>query len=304
MGTTVMANHCNRCVQIVIPYFGSFELLEIAVLSVLKQNSACWKLTVIDDFTGKVELASFISSLDDDRIQLIHNPKNFGISKNFQEAIALADQDLLTIMGCDDVLLPNYVGKCLELFENFPTASYIQPGVEVIDEQGEIHLGLTDRVKGKLMKQHSYPAILEGELLARSLADGCWTYFPSLCWNTAVIKKYGFRFDFSIVLDMDLQMRIISAGGTLVVDNQPVFQYRRHRASASMSAAVDGKRFDEERRLYVELEQNFADKGWKKAERAAKWRLTSRFNSGLHLALCLVTCKFTFVPKLWRHTFG
>lgn len=304
MDSTGMTNNCTRHVHIVIPYFGSFELLETAVLSVLKQTSVCWKLTVIDDFTGNVELAPFISSLGDERIQLIHNPKNFGIAKNFQEAIALADQDLLTIMGCDDVLLSDYVGKCLELFEKFPTASYIQPGVEVIDEKGNIHLGITDRVKRKLMNQPSFPAVLEGENLARSLSDGCWTYFPSLCWNTAVIKKYGFRSDFSIVLDLDLQMRIICDGGTLVVDNQPVFQYRRHRASASMTAAVDGKRFNEERRLYAQLEQNFADKGWKKAGRAAKWRLTSRLNSGLHLALCLVTFKFAFVPKLWRHTFS
>lgn len=291
-------------IHILIPYFGSFSFLKLAIESVISQTSSMWCLTIIDDFSENEELYSFISCLSDERINLIRNERNFGIAKNFQEAIALADQDLLTIMGCDDVLLPDYVGKCLELFETFPTTSYIQPGVEVIDEKGNIHLGITDRVKRKLMNQPSFPAVLEGEILARSLSDGCWTYFPSLCWSTAVIKKYGFRSDFSIVLDMDLQMRIICDGGTLVVDNQPVFQYRRHRASASMTAAVDGKRFDEERRLYAQLEQNFADKGWKKAGRAAKWRLTSRLNSGLHLALCLVTFKFAFVPKLWRHTFS
>lgn len=299
-----MTSNSSSRVHIVIPYFGSFELLEIAVLSVINQKNPFWKLTVIDDFTGRAELAPFISSLRDERIQLIQNPTNFGIAKNFQKAISLADEDLLTIMGCDDVLLPDYVGACLELFEKFPAASYFQPGVQVIDEKGEVNSGLTDRVKRRLMPQSSFPVLLRGEQLARSLSTGCWTYFPSLCWNTAVIKQYGFRTDFSIVLDMDLQMRIIADGGSLVVDNQPVFQYRRHRASASMTAAMDGERFDEERRLYSELELSFAKRGWMKARKAAKLRLTSRLNAGLHLSMCLVTLKFSFVPQLWRHTFG
>lgn len=299
-----MTLNSSSRLHVVIPYFGSFVLLETAIHSVLNQQSAFWKLTIIDDFTGEAELEPFVTSLQDERIQLIHNPENYGIAKNFQEALSLADEDLLTIMGCDDVMLPGYVHKCLELFKAFPTASYFQPGVEVIDENGYVHTGLTDKVKRKLMHQPSFPQQLQGEILASSLSKGCWTYFPSLCWNTAVIKQYGFRADFSIVLDMDLQMRIISDGGSLVVDDQPVFQYRRHRGSASMTAAMDGKRFDEERRLYKELELTFAEKGWKRARKAAKRRLTSRLNSGLHLGLCLVTFKFSFVPKLWRHTFG
>lgn len=259
---------------------------------------------MIDDNSGITEVAPFIGSLDDSRIKLIQNQTNFGVSKNFQFAIENSHEKLMTIMGCDDVLMPEYVDQCLRIHARFPEASYIQPGVVVIDEHGRTTAGITDVVKYLLKKRATrITPILSGERLAKSLATGCWTYFPSLCWRTDVVKKFGFDTDFSIVLDMDLQMRIIAEGGSLVVDDYPAFQYRRHRASASMSAAANGKRFDEESRLYRELTSRFLEIGWNKAARAAKLHLTSRLNAFLHLGLCLVNLKFQFVPTLFRYTF-
>lgn len=290
-------------IQVVIPFYGSRKFLEMAIESVLNQSNPSWTLLVIDDFSGVQGLNTYINSLDDARISLISNSRNLGISKNFVKVLECADQEYLTVLGCDDILHENYVDRCLELATEYPEASFIQPGVEVIDQNGMIYTPLTDMVKGIIGKQSKYPALLKGEDLASSLAKGCWTYFPSICWKTTEIMKTGFRETFSTVLDLDLIMRMVVSGAQLLVDDQHVFFYRRHRESASMMAAVDGNRFSEEVTLYKELEIQFGAMAWSKAKNAAKWRISSRLNALLHFGICFFTLRWKYLPRLFKYSF-
>jgi hypothetical protein len=65
----------------------------------------------------------------------------------------------------------------------------------------------------------------------------------------------------------------------LVVDDRPIFQYRRHEASVSSSAASEGSRFAEEQGFFDRVAREFRERGWTTAARAARLRLSSRLNA-------------------------
>lgn len=287
-------------IHFVIPFHGSIDLFKEAYESVLSQNDNRWKLTVINDDPKKLLEISEIVVTSPGKIELVVNPSNLGIAANFNKAISTADGNYLVILGSDDRLKNNYVSRIHQLVALFPNAKVFQPGVQVIDGEGILHLPLGDRVKQILSPKGLLPKSLSGERIAISIAIGCWTYFPSLCFETSFVSKHRFNEKYGISLDLIFIEELLISGAELVVDDVPVFEYRRHKNSASMSAQKLPQRFSEERSAYVELENKFKKIEWDKASRAAKYRLTSRLN----LSICILTSigQFNFkqTSKLWR----
>lgn len=287
--------------DIVMPYYGEERLLREAVDSVVAQTSSDWRLTVIDDAYPATEPGRWVVGLGHPRIQYIRNTRNAGVSAVFRQAVELADGEFLTIMGCDDRLLPNYTERVLRSMRAKPEASYLQPGVEVIGAFGESSSPLADRVKSLLRPRPSAKP-LGGESVARSLLQGNWTYFPSIAWRTSTIQKYSFDPRFDVVLDLHLQLEILAGGGQMLLTDEATFQYRRHSRSVSSVTARDGARFAEEQALFSEWSERFAGMGWSSAARAARLHVTSRINA---LTLLPGTHKDAALRReLIHHAFG
>lgn len=291
-------------IDIMMPFYGSFELLRAAVSSVQAQSDPDWRLVIIDDRYPDPEPMRWARAINDARITVLENPENLGVSGNFARSVELSTADFTVIMGCDDVLLPGYVGRMRALAARFPQASYLQPGVEVIDSTGQVSLPLADRVKGYYRPRIIGPRALSGEALATSLLRGNWTYFPSILWRTEVLKRHGFRADLDVVLDLALQIEIVMAGGTLVVDPVPSFRYRRHQASVSSWKATDGSRFHEEQRYFLETAAALRAHGWRGAAGASRRHLSSRLNALTQLPAALKAGDGRGVRSLFGHAFS
>lgn len=287
-----------------MPFYGDIEHFKYAINSVVSQSDPDWSLTVFDDQYPSDAPRTFLESINDSRITYLRNETNLGVSGNFQQCIDKAEADFITIMGCDDALLPHYVERVKHIISENKDVAYIQPGVEVIDEDNISYLPLGDKVKNRLKMEFNPPSIASGETLASSLLKGCWTYFPSIAWNTQVLKSNKFRPEFRVVLDLDLQLRIIASGGRVYVDDMPTFAYRRHRKSVSMESARDGSRFVEENLLFTEFAQTADTLGWKKAQKAAAVHLTSRLNALREFPSALLTGHFAGARQLAKHVFG
>ena len=123
--------------------------------------------------------------------------------------------------------------------------------------------------------------------MARSLVRGNWTYFPSICWRRATIGPLRFNAELGVALDLDLQLRIVDAGGSIVADDVPTFAYRRHSGSVSAWTANDGSRFDEERSVLDAAAARARLRGWKSTSRAARIRLSSRLSAMTRLPTAL-----------------
>lgn len=291
-------------IDIMMPYYGDPGLLRTSVESVLRQTDPDWRLVVIDDVYPDLAPGRWVASIDDPRVEYRRNAVNLGVNGNFQESIHTARADFVTVMGCDDIMLPNYVARMHETFAAFPTASYVQPGVVVIDAAGVPANPLPDRVKSYFRKRITRGQVLSGEALAASLLKGNWTYFPSICWRREVVQSHGFQAKLNVALDLALQLDIVLDGGTLVYDPVATFMYRRHTASVSSWSANDGSRFEEERDVLRAAAERTRAVGWNRAARAATFHLSSRLNALTRMPSAVAARDGSGFKSLLRHLFA
>jgi hypothetical protein len=263
--------------DIFVPFWGDPSLLKETVRSVQDQTSEDWLLTVVDDAYPDPSVAEYFAALDDARVTYLRNAQNLGITDNYRLCVARATQDLVVLLGCDDVLLPSYVETVLAAHERWPDATMIQPGVQIIDESGTVVATLADTVKQRLaMPRGEGDRLLGGEALAASLLRANWLYWPSIVFRRDALRGVEFRDGYPIIQDLALEIDLISDGGTILLEPTVCFSYRRHGASASSATALDGSRFDGERRYFAEVAERLDGLGWGRAARAARLHLTSR----------------------------
>lgn len=260
-------------VDILLPYWGKFDLLKRSVESVLNQTFEDWQLLVFDDCYPSDEAPSYFKKIKDSRITYFRHKKNLGITKNFNYALQHAEADYCIMFGCDDVMLPNYLETALAEIGN---ASFYQPAIEIIDENGKVYRPLADKIKSAIALK---PGVHNGEKLAVSLCRGNWLYFPSIVWKTDIIKKYGFDEKYKIAEDLLLEFQLIVDGNQLRVGAETLFQYRRFAQSlSSVEKKRGGVRFGEEDEVYELFAKRFRNIGWRKAACAANIRMTSRLH--------------------------
>jgi glycosyltransferase involved in cell wall biosynthesis len=260
-------------VDILLPFWGDVDLFKRTVLSVLAQTEDDWKLSIYDDHYPSLDAATFIESLRDPRISYHRHEQNIGITPNFNYALDRVAANFFVMVGCDDVFLPNYLEVALKEID---AADFYQPGVEIINGNGDVYAPLTDRVKDILRPQ---AGIYSGEKLASSLCKGNWLYFPSILWRSEVVKKYGFDNKYKIAEDLNLILQLILDDHKLKISSTKTFQYRRFAQSlSSKEKKRGGIRFEEEIEVYEKFSQLFKNRGWRKAALLAKLRITSRIN--------------------------
>lgn len=293
-------------VDIMFPYYGDVELMKAAVNSVLAQRNPNWRLVVIDDGYPDPEPERWFAEITaaDERVTYQKNETNLGANGNYRKALGLVETEYFVMMGADDIMQSNYLDVVLRAFESFPRADVVQPGVQTIDENGIASNPLPDRVKRAYAPKTLVPTTLTGSEMATSLIKADWAYFPSLAWRTETVKRLGFREGYDVVQDLALLLDIAAEGGTMVIDPELAFLYRRHSASDSSVKALDGTRFDEERRFFQWQAARFAKQGWKKPARAARNRFTSRLNALTLMGKSVARGKFDSLGRLGTHVIG
>ena len=285
-----------------LPFYGEPPLLREAVDSVLAQDDADWRLTVIDDAYPDPAAAGWVADLADPRVSYVRNEVNLGVSGQFQKSIDLATQDWLVIMGCDDRMLPHFVARLNELTAAHPDVVWIQSGVRVIDGDGEPANPMADRIKSLIRIRVERPTVVDSRTMTESLLRGNWMYFPATCWNRAAIARHGFEPRYRVVLDWLLQMRLLQDGGRVLLDPEVTFEYRRHAAQVSTGAAFDVWRFHEEKAMLLGMRDVARRRGWTKARRIATWHLTSRLHALLTLGKLWASGRFRGTGALVTHT--
>ncbi len=278
--------------DIVMPYYGDVALMQDAVRSVLAQQDPNWRLTVVDD-GAEPGVPEWFASLGDDRVRYQRNERNLGVTGNFNKCLALAEHERVVLLGCDDLLLPNYVGVVRAVHADHPGAGIVQPGVRVIDGSGKQVRTLVDEAKRRVYAPRvSGRLVMRDEELAVSLLRGDWLYFPALCWKTELIQQVGFDPELRVIQDLALLVELVRRGASLVVDDTEAFAYRRHAASESSGAALDGSRFVEAGNFFADTADRMAEHGWPRAARVARLHLSSRIFA------------LTMLPQALKHRSG
>jgi glycosyltransferase involved in cell wall biosynthesis len=281
-----------------IPFYGDPELLKETVHSLVAQDDPRWRATVLDDGYPDPAASAWVTALGDRRLTVRRSESNQGVTETYRWAIRQASADWVTILGCDDRLLPGYVGRVRHLARQ-TGAAIIQPGVRVIDAHGAPATTRADEIKARL-RPAPFPAVHRGQRTVAGLLRGNWTYFPSLSWRVDRLRRVPLR-DYEVVQDLGLLVDLLVRGECIVVDDRITFEYRRHAASVSASLARDGRRFEQERGLAKELAGELRALGWTRAARAARTRVTSRAHAASLVPAACRTGDVAGAVRLARH---
>jgi GT2 family glycosyltransferase len=267
-------------IDLMMPYYGDVAMMQAAVRSILAQTDPDWHLTVVDDGEA-AGVPEWFAALGDPRVDYQRNPVNLGVTGNFRKCVDLAKRDRMVMMGSDDLMLPDYVATVRALEAVSPGAGIVQPGVEIIDEAGRVvGGGLVDATKRRIYAPKGPgPHVLHGQELAVSLLRGNWLYFPSICWRTEAVAAVGFRSDLEVIQDLDMIIKLVERGESLVAGAQVCFQYRRHSSSESARQAVDGSRFVEARAYFLETADHLDSIGWTEAAAIARRHRSARLHA-------------------------
>ncbi|MEU4113101.1 glycosyltransferase [Kitasatospora sp. NPDC028055] len=268
-------------VDFVIPYYGDPEYLFATIDSIRAQHQQDWRLTVVDDQYPGNRALEYIEGLNDERIRYVRNEERLGPNGNTYKASTLAEREFVSMMGADDLLEPNYLDVVLERMKADPKAIAVQPGVKVMDSDGNLvpALGIGDKVKRRIAAPARKAGLISGEDAVKSLLSGNWLYTPSLLYRQSALSKIPYRPDIDAVHDLAFMVDMLMEGGNLLVDEREVFRYRRHQASDSSNRVKDGKRFDEELQYYGLIAKELRAKGWNAAARSADLHLSSRLHA-------------------------
>lgn len=290
--------------DIMLPYYGDPALLKEAVRSIQSQTDTDWRLVVVDDGYPDESVPKWFEDLADERVHYRRNEQNLGANGNYRRCLDLIENEFAVIMGADDVMRPNYVSTIREIRRAHPDAGIIQPGVELIDEEGNSYKTLVDEAKQLLYAPRGQQSrVLQGEELATSLLRGNWLYFPSLAWRSEALRKHGFREGLNVVQDLALVMDLIMDGEKMVADSTVCFRYRRHRASDSSVRALNGNRFIEERNYFLGIAEELDAHGWPRAARAARNHISSRLHALTVLPQAVRHKHRSGIQNLVRHAF-
>ena len=291
--------------EIFLPFWGDPVMLREAVESVLAQDCPNWVLTVVDDCYPDDSVPKYFADLGDPRVRYVRNETNQGITENYRTCLSMAMDELVVLMGCDDIMHPNYVSLILKAHKDHPEAAIIQPGVEVIDETGAVVKSLADAVKHRIAAPKTdAPLQLRGEELAVSLLRGNWLYWPSLAFKRESIMQVEFRDGLPIVQDLALVIDLALQDEALLYVPTLAFSYRRHSASASAATLLDGSRFRGDREYAALAQELTRQKGWHRAARAARTRWLSRAHAFTLLPQAAAARSPHALKAVLRHAFG
>ena len=262
--------------SIALPFGGNFTYLKKTVESVLSQTFENWHMTILDDASQEMELKGYVDSLKDSRISLIQFKQKKGITNIYQESKKYLNSEWNMILNADDILDSDFLKEISDITKNLDYVDIIQPNVKIIDKDGRRVQTSFDIVKAIIRGSKSSRSLTSGVAIFK-LCLGNWLYFPSLIWNRRLLNNLKFDESLPIAFDFKLLIDLLLQDKTIYIAKEPLFFYRRHKSSNSMSDSNANLRSYEEKEIFEFLSKSLIERRKYLLFAVAKLRLSNRF---------------------------
>lgn len=102
-------------VSVLLPAYNVAPYVRVAVESVRAQTFGDWELVAVDDASTD-GTAEILRSIQDDRMRFHPNPRNLGMTGNWNRCLALARGEIVLKLDADDALKPRALESIVEAF--------------------------------------------------------------------------------------------------------------------------------------------------------------------------------------------
>jgi glycosyltransferase involved in cell wall biosynthesis len=127
----------NPKVTVLMSVYNGERFLQQAIDSILNQTYQDFEFLIIDDGSND-RSREIIQSHKDQRIRLIYNEENIGLTPSLNKGLELARGEYIARMDADDVSFPQRLEKQVEFLEHNPEVILLGAWAEVVDENGKI----------------------------------------------------------------------------------------------------------------------------------------------------------------------
>jgi len=127
----------NPKISVIMSVYNSEKYLREAIESVLNQTFTDFEFIIVND--GSTDNSpKIIKSHNDERIRIINNEKNIGLTKSLNKALKQGKGEYIARQDADDVSLPNRFEMQVKYLESHPEVVLLGTSFYLIDETGEI----------------------------------------------------------------------------------------------------------------------------------------------------------------------
>jgi glycosyltransferase involved in cell wall biosynthesis len=125
-------------VSVVMPAHNGGSLIDRAIASVVAQSFQPWELIVVDDGSTD-DTFERVSAWrrDDDRITVVRNERNEGISRSLNRGVALAKSDLVARLDADDMSYRERLAEQVSFMNRQPAVVLCGTAAELVNGDGE-----------------------------------------------------------------------------------------------------------------------------------------------------------------------
>ena len=122
---------------IILPVHNGGNYIKECVNSILKQTLQNFNMIVLENNSTDGTL-EWLNSLNNNRIVIYPSPNcTLTIEENWGRALTIPTNEFITLIGHDDVLLPDYLETMDKLISKHPNASLYQTHYKYINSEGE-----------------------------------------------------------------------------------------------------------------------------------------------------------------------
>lgn len=126
-------------VSIGLPVYNGENFIQETLDSLLAQTFPNFELIICDNAsTDNTETICQEYSTKDKRIRYYRNSKNLGAAKNYNRTFELSTAQYFKWAAHDDLCAPEFLERCVEILDSYPSVILCYPQEHWIDENGNI----------------------------------------------------------------------------------------------------------------------------------------------------------------------
>ncbi len=226
-------------VSILVPSYRAGRYLGMLIDSVLAQTFQDWELLILDDGSGDLDHPSLVGKLSDSRIRSFAWTPNRGVSSATQFLMLEATGKCWCYPGADDLLMPTFIERRLELLADYPEVTLVFGKGHQIDGEGkETWFDLGRHLNNQLECVDG--RTIEAEEMLRLLLAGNIVNTPSVFARCAaslpILTRYAM--DWRYCQDWFYWLLLAANGRNFYYSGELLHSYRFHDQAMTRSSAT------------------------------------------------------------------